>query len=122
MGLQMTYKIGGDLPITAYFRIQNISIYHNPPEVELLKKELLESKKEEVNPDKKEVAIENKKHIVHIVDAYISSGKGKNVLEVLRGNWRFIYDESIKESILVQAYNYLKTLPEFKGAFDVLEE
>jgi hypothetical protein len=108
MGLQMTYKIGGDLPIIAYIKIKTISIYYNPPEIKSLEGE---SKSKG-----------NRKHIFQIVDLDLSSGRGKNVLEVLRGQWKFIYDEKNKDSVLVQGYNYLKSLPEFTGAFDVLEE
>jgi len=100
MALEMTYKLGGDTPITAYVRIRRVTIEYDPEKANLL------------STGKKYVALPYLE---------IKSGKTKNVLETWCNEQTFIfaYDHTSNDSAIKQAYIFLKSLPEFSSSIDI---
>jgi len=58
------------------------------------------------------------KYIAHPV-LEVMKDKDKTRLEVKKGDYNFAYDHTSNDNIYKQAYNFLKTLPEFLAATDV---
>jgi hypothetical protein len=103
MALQMTYKLGGDFDITAYVRIKEVHILHNP------------SKANALTLDGKGTGT---KYVAKPV-LEVKSAKNKNTLDTWNAEWFFAYDHTINKNPINQAYDYLKTLPEFSVIVDV---
>lgn len=100
MALQMTYNLAGDFPITAYVRIKTVSIEYNPSVA---------------------ITLGVTKYIGKIV-LEVKSAKNKNSLDTWSsGMWIFGYDHTISKDVISQAYQYLKTLPEFSSVVDVVD-
>lgn len=100
MALQMNYNLGGDFPITAYVRIKTVRIEYDPVTAVLLGVT---------------------KYIGRII-LEVKSGKNKNVLDTWSNAlWVFGYDHTINKDVISQAYQYLKTLPEFISVIDVTD-
>lgn len=95
MALEMTYNLRGDFPITAYVRIKSVTIKHNP------------ARAQELGGTK----------WVASISLEVKSAKEKNALDTWSNdNWQFAPD--LAGNVIQQAYNYLKTLPEFTAATD----
>lgn len=96
----MTYNLGGDFPLTAYVRIKRLVIDFNPALAVLLGAT---------------------KYVGRPI-LEVKSGRNKNLLDTWTNeSWVFGYDHTINKDAISQAYQYLKTLPEFVGVTDVTD-
>ena len=96
MALEMIYNLQGDYPITAYVRIKRVDIRHDV------------SKAQELGGTKWVASI--------FLEA--KSAKEKNSLDTWSSEaWDFAYNPNGNDA-LQQAYNHLKTLPEFSIVID----
>lgn len=101
MALQINYLLGGDFQITAYARILSLNLTYDPVTAGLL--------------------LANAKFIMKPI-LEIKSGKLKNRLDTYNSpNWVLAYDQTSIINAVMQAYIYLKTLPEFSGAIDTTD-
>jgi hypothetical protein len=97
MALEMTYNLGGDLPITAYVRIKQVTVRHDIV---------------------KAVELGGTKWVASI-SLEVKSAKDKNTLDTWAKPWEFAPSMlNGADDLIKQAYTYLKTLPEFSTVTD----
>lgn len=94
MALEMTYNLQGDYPITAYVRIKSVQV-------------------------RQEVSATKYRASIHVE---VKSAKEKNPLDSWSSDtWDFDYDITINKNLIQQAYERLKTLPEFSTATNTID-
>lgn len=92
MALEMTYNLQGDYPITAYVRIRAVPIRYEPSQT---------------TKYRASISLE------------VKSAKEKNALDSWSSSsWDFDYDHTSNKNVIQQAYERLKSLPEFSTSID----
>lgn len=108
MALEMTYYLEGvdGLEITnAYLRISGFEIEFNPSIAALL------TSKGKGN---------GTKYFIRNLMLEVKKAKPKNTIARF-GGFELAYDHTINASPIKQAYDYLKTLPEFTSSVDITD-
>jgi len=106
MALELNYNLGGVdgvLITSAYVRIESVVITHNPSKAASLTTEGRGT---------------GTKYFI-IPALQVKNAKNKIHLEYFSGRWEFAYDHTSNQNPIKQAYDFLKTLPEFSVATDV---
>lgn len=109
MALEMTYYLEGvdGLEITnAYLRIEKFAVAYDPQ----LAVSLASQGKGSGN-----------KWVIKNIALAVKKAKNKNTLTFFGGGYDIAFDHTINASAVKQAYDYLKTLPEFSTSSDVLD-
>lgn len=109
MALQMTYFLEGvdGIEITnAYIRIDKFAIAYDPTLAGLLASQGKGT---------------GNKWVVKNIALAVKKAKNKNTLTLFGGGYDIAFDHTINASAVKQAYDYLKTLPEFSTSSDVLD-